>query len=225
MKSLPMPQLLTYDVILFDFDMTLMNTKSLIDRSILEVLQSKFSNYMWDKSEIESENTGKRLKEVFHNLITAKGIKDHGVDEIEVLRTEHKIILASQNRDNTLIPNLESDLMTLKENSKKLIIVTNNDILNVRNLIPELIHYVEFVVGVGYKQNELELLSQNYDDFKKPSPAILEIALDRIMAKESKYKVVMIGDSIVDQQSAERYNELHKLKIDFIDFKPFESIK
>ena len=123
MNTLNLDKIQNFNSVLFDFDMTLVNTKVLINQSILELLQIYFPNKIWNLDTIKKSNNQSDLRIVLKNLLSSQNIS---IDDknLENLRIQHKTILAKQDLANSLAPDLEETLKALKNTNKNLVIVT-----------------------------------------------------------------------------------------------------
>lgn len=221
MNTLNLDKIQNFNSVLFDFDMTLVNTKVLINQSILELLQIYFPNKIWNLDTIKKSNNQSDLRIVLKNLLSSQNIS---IDDknLENLRIQHKTILAKQDLANSLAPDLEETLKALKNTNKNLVIVTNNDVQNVANLLGNLNIYFDFVVGVGYQDEDINLTPENYSEYKKPSSKMLEIAYKRLKIANSNPKTILVGDDEADQKAVENFNHTSSEKIEFYLYQPFE---
>ena len=101
MNTLNLDKIQNFNSVLFDFDMTLVNTKVLINQSILELLQIYFPNKIWNLDTIKKSNNQSDLRIVLKNLLSSQNIS---IDDknLENLRIQHKTILAKQDLANSL---------------------------------------------------------------------------------------------------------------------------
>lgn len=220
MESLNLAKIEKYNTVFFDFDMTLVNTKNLINQAILDLLQVHFPNKEWDFETIQIANNQSDLRIILKNLLSTQGITTSD-EELEILRTHHKNILAKQDSTNSLAPDLKKFLKTLKSADKILVIITNNDVLNVTNLLGNLSTYFDFIVGVGYQFKDINLIPQNYNEYKKPSSKMLQIAYERVKKIIPNPKIIFVGDDNTDQKSVQNFNLTNTDQIKFLLYKPF----
>lgn len=173
-----------YDLILFDFDFTLVDSSKGIVISIQYALEKL--NYNIPTEEEIRQTIGLPLKEAFFSLTDSKNEKKYNLFKHYFMESSQSVMC-----ENTLVFNDTINVLRkLKDDKRSIAIVSAKDKKTIQKIAEQYNFYqfIDIIIG------EHEVVNQ------KPHPEQVQMVLD--ILNISSNKALYIGDSLIDGYAA-----------------------
>lgn len=180
---------MTYQLIIFDFDGTLVNSQIAVSQSAIKAYQ-QLGYSVPDLKEVEGLlGQGLRMEDILRKLSAEKGQK--AIQEI-LARCRH-IYLTEEMLGSQLFPGVEVLLAQLKKLSIGIVIVSNKlqESLDVALRHFQLTHYIKVAVGIRPGAP------------CKPDPVVYHHSIQSVFPQIPRERILMVGDTRVDLQFAQ----------------------
>jgi HAD superfamily hydrolase (TIGR01509 family) len=176
---------------LFDFDGTLANLDNLNVHSF-EILLEKDFNLDFTRDDFMNYVSGRGSKDGITAYMKSKGIEDFDTEKLgkRFNQVKRELLNSNLEKEVFLIPGLEMFLQYLKENNKRMVVVTSSNYDYVKEVLDhfKLFNYFEKVYDRGTVENS------------KPHPEMFLQAIEYTGLK--KEKCIAFEDSLFGLKSA-----------------------